>query len=92
MADLGLGNVASFWIVTTREVLETRERNNVDFTEGSPDPERMFQNFLARSLWYNDLIREQASSLGMCILYQDGASSVEDLCAEVMRRIGHSSV
>ena len=44
----------------------------------------MFQNFLARSLWYNAYTEEQASALGLPILYQDGSVSVEDLCDRVV--------
>jgi 2-phosphoglycerate kinase len=77
---LGLENVTSLWLVIDPAVLEARERKNVDFTADSPDPERMLQNFLARSLWYNDFIRQQATQLGMPVLYQDGLASVDALC------------
>ena len=40
----------------------------------------MLENFLARSLWYNGLIKEQATELRLNILQQNGQISVEDLC------------
>lgn len=65
-------------------VLEEREKKNVEWLKGSPDPERMLDNFLARSLWFNDLIREQATELQMNILVQGGERSVEELCQMVL--------
>ena len=82
--QLGLDNVSSFWLFVEPSVLEERERRNIEFVQGSADPERMLANFLARSGWYNDLIREQANSLGLPILYQDGDSTVEALCTRIL--------
>jgi 2-phosphoglycerate kinase len=82
--ELGLANVSSYWLVVEPSVLEEREKKNVEFVRGSEDPERMLSNFLARSGWYNDLIRDQASSLGLPILYQAGDSSVEALCNKIV--------
>jgi hypothetical protein len=65
VAQLDLKNVWSGWIVPSASVLEAREKKNVAWLQGSPDPERMLENFLARSLWYNDLIKEQATKLQM---------------------------
>ncbi len=80
VANLGLANVTSFWLVADPAVLQERERGQ-EFFSRSSDPEQMLQNFLGRSLWYNDLIRQQAEKLGLKILHQDGNASVEDLCA-----------
>jgi hypothetical protein len=46
----------------------------------------MFENFLARSLWYNDLIKKQATELQMNILPQDGQTSVDELCELVLAK------
>ena len=46
----------------------------------------MLENFLARSLWYNDLIKQQASELQMNILPQAGEMSVDELCEVVISR------
>jgi len=85
--ELGLANVASFWLVSDPAVLEARERKNVDFVRDSPDPDRMLRNFLARSLWYNELIEEKATAQGLPILHQDGHASVEDLCGIILGQI-----
>ena len=73
-------------MLPTEERLEEREKRSVDFVRDSPDPDRMLRNFLARSLWYNELIREQATALGLRVLHQDGSASVEDLCAQALGR------
>jgi 2-phosphoglycerate kinase len=87
VAALGLSNVASLWLVADRSVLEERERRNVEYFGRSPDPERMLQNFLGRSLWFNDQVEQEATALGLDVLRQDGRASVEALCAGAMERI-----
>ena len=58
VAQLKLDNVWSGWIVASASVLEERETKNVEWLHDSEDPKRMLENFLARSLWYNDLIKQ----------------------------------
>lgn len=82
--ELQKENVWAGWLVIDPSVLEARERKNDDFLEGSTDPERMFRNFMGRSLWYNSLIKEQAELFQMNVLYQDGTKSVDDLCQIVL--------
>lgn len=77
---LGLENVYSGWIVPDPAVLERRERNNFAWFQESPEPERMLANFLTRSLWHNETIREQALQTKSLILSQAGDSSVDELC------------
>lgn len=84
VAQLPMENVWAGWLVIDTAVLEARERKNDDFLEGSTDPERMFANFMGRSLWYNNLIKEEASALKMKILHQDGNKSVGALCKIVL--------
>ena len=87
VADLQLENVWAGWLVIDPDVLEARERKNEAWLEGSADPERMFTNFMGRSLWYNSLIKAQAKALRMNILYQDGTKSVEELCQLVLANL-----
>ena len=87
VAQLKLKNVWSGWIVASPAVLEEREKK-VAWYQESTDPERMLENFLARSLWYNDLIREQATQHQMTILPQPGENSVEQLCHMVLENSG----
>ena len=87
VAQLNLKNVWSGWIVVSAKVLQEREKNVAWYRE-STDPERMLENFLARSLWYNDLIKEQATQHQMTILPQPGNKSVDQLCNMILERSG----
>ena len=59
--SLNLEEVSAHWLVIEPDVLEARERKNVDFVSMSDDPQQMLHRFVARSLWYNDLIEKLAS-------------------------------
>jgi 2-phosphoglycerate kinase len=87
VAELDLDNIWSGWIVISPGVLVEREKKNLNWLQGSSSPERMQENFLARSLWYNNLIKEQASALQMTILPQTGNVSVDDLCNMILKTI-----
>ena len=87
VAQLQLPNVWAGWLVIDPTVLEARERKNDEFLEGSADPERMFANFMGRSLWYNNLMKAQADALQINVLYQDGTKSVDDLCQLVLANL-----
>lgn len=86
VAQLNLKNVWSCWIVTSAAVLEEREKA-VTWYQGSTDPNKMRENFLSRSLWYNNLIKDQATAQNMTILFQSGQRSVDDLCERVLEVI-----
>lgn len=87
VAQLKLKNVWSGWIVASAKVLQAREKK-VAWYQESTDPERMLENFLARSLWYNDLIKEQSTQYHMTILPQPGDNSVDQLCNMVLENSG----
>jgi 2-phosphoglycerate kinase len=87
VAQLKLANVWSGWIVTSAAVLEEREKKLAWYQE-STNPEQMLANFLARSLWYNNLIKEQATQYQMTILPQSGDSSAGQLCDMVLEDLG----
>ncbi len=87
VAELNLNNVWSCWIVAAAEVFEEREKN-VAWYQESTDPDRMRENFLARSRWYNQLIKEQATERQMTILFQTGRESVDELCGKVLEKSG----
>ena len=82
--QLELDDVWSGWLVISPVILEQRERKNAGWLQGSSNPKRMFENFMARSLWYNNLIKEEASALKMNILLQDGNKSIDDLCNMIL--------
>jgi 2-phosphoglycerate kinase len=84
VAPLDLDNVWSGWIVPSDRVLEEREARNEGFVRKSSNPKLMLENFLARSLWFNDLVRREATELQMNILPQPGETSVDELCQMVL--------
>lgn len=85
VARLPRDRVWAGWIVLDDDILVERERRNTSWLRGSSDPERMLENFLARSLWYNDLVRRRAAELGLNVLVQRGDASVDELCEAVLR-------
>ncbi len=87
VAELNLPNLWAGWIVISPSALVEREKRNLQWLQGSSDPERMLENFLARSLWYNDFIKRQASELQMNILPQPGDASIDDLCRMILETI-----
>lgn len=85
--QLNLDHVWSGWIVISPDVLERRERQmGAGFLKGSSNPEKMFRNFMARSLWYNNLIKEEAMALKMNVLPQDGRKSVNELIEMILEK------
>ena len=84
VAELDDDKIDSNWIFIDPKALEERERANVEWLQGSTDREKMFQNFMARSLWYNDLIKQEAEGQGMSVVHQEGETSVDDLCDAVL--------
>jgi|SRR5262245_13362453 len=88
VAALGIGNVRSLWLVADHNILAEREARNLTFWHSSADPDRMRANFLARSLWFNDLIRQEALAFGLPILLQDGRASPSELCTRAIENEG----
>lgn len=86
IAELDDDRIESNWIFISSAALEQRERRNTEFLQGSSDPEKMFRNFMARSLWYNDRIRQEAEELGMTVIHQPGDTPVEDLCDAILSK------
>ena len=82
IAGLSNEQIAALWIHVDSGELEEREQSNSSFFAPSSDPSRMFRNFMARSHWCNEEVRQRASELGMKVLDQPGSRSVADLAAE----------
>ena len=58
------GDISGIFLLSEDSLIEKRIRAN-DFSVGSSDPEKMIQNYLERSLWYNRLIRDQVIQIGL---------------------------
>lgn len=88
VSQLELKNIWAGWIIAAPAVLEERERKNVEWLQGSSDPDQMLANFISRSLWFNSWMEEQVNEHQMNILPQPGETSVDELC-EMILEDGH---
>ena len=87
--ELEADTIASIWLYVDPDVLEEWERSNAaGFWAESSDPEQMIARFMRRSLWRNELVASQARELGLPVLYQSGADTVEDLVEAVLEIVG----
>ena len=84
VAGISSESVVPVWLDVDANVLEERERAIWDFYARSPKPERMFDNFMGRSLRWNDMVCGQARNLGLHVISQDGSKSPDDLCDEIL--------
>ena len=84
VSRLNYGNIHPVWLDVDPDILEARERAIWDYYARSPEPERMFDNFLRRSVLWNDLVCAQARDLGLRVITQDGTKTPDDLCDEVL--------
>ena len=84
-------SIRSVWLHIDPDVLDDRERSLAGFREGSSNPDRMHSNFMARSLWRNQLIAERAAELGLPLLHQPGHRPVEHLADEAMQLLAVTS-
>ena len=91
ISALNLENVIPFWLNVDPAVLEARERELSKELGDSQDHEKMLQNFLKRSFWHNDLICREAKKFGQTVLYQNGDTSVDDLCEIALERLAAQS-
>lgn len=87
VVELSSPAVGSVWLHIDPVALDQRERSLTDFRAGASDPETMHANFMHRSLWRNELVRARATALGLPLVHQPGARSVEDLTDEVLRLV-----
>ena len=72
------------WIEIDADALERRERANDWFFGASDDPERMFENFMARSIWANSHYAGQAQQSGFPVIHQPGDRPTIDLVDEAV--------
>ncbi len=79
-----ISNIWAGWLIAEPNVLVERESNNRGWLEGSTNPDQMLDRFLARSLWFNEMIENEARSMGMHVFHQTGNKSADQLCDEVL--------
>ena len=88
VASLRSDQVRSLWLSIDEAELDRREWAGVSFRASSDDPELMHRNFMARSLWRNQLISAEARRLQLPLLHQPGGVGVDDLVAQALARLG----
>ncbi len=71
--------IASIWLHIDADALEQRERSNTEYLARFADPERMLTNFMARSLWRNDLVAAQAAAARLPTLELTGRETVDEM-------------
>ena len=76
--------VVAVWIVIAPDVLWERERLNTDFIEASPEPGRMLDNFMQRSLRWQAIITSEASAADLPLLHQSGSVTVDTMTLQVI--------
>lgn len=88
VASLRDERVGSIWLHVEPSVLTQRERANAHFFADSPDPQRMLDNFMGRSLWRNRWVASEARRLGLPVLHQDGSVPVANLTSAALDLMG----
>lgn len=78
------GNISGLFLLADEALLEQRIRSS-GFSRGASDPEKMIQRYLERTLWYNDLIRDQAAGLGLISIPITSAMQPAEITDECMR-------
>ena len=84
------GDVSGVFLLAGEALIEKRVRAS-DFSQGASDVELMIERYCARSFWYNAMLREQVSRLGLKALeVSDGMRPEEivDACLRLLSRDG----
>jgi len=77
-------SVGSVWLHIDIDVLRAREAANTAWRDESSDPDRMLENFMARSAWRNQLVFDEAGAAGLPVLHQPGGKPVGALVREAL--------
>jgi len=77
--NLNLSNVGMVWLVADEALLEQRTRNITPLYKGASDEEKMIQNYVGRSIWYNSQTIEAVARLGIQSIKVSEKLSAEDL-------------
>jgi 2-phosphoglycerate kinase len=77
--NLDLTNVGMVWLVADEVLLDKRIRNIKPLYEGASDEEKMIQNYVGRSIWYNSQAIEAVGRLGIQSIKVSDDLSAEDL-------------
>lgn len=82
------GDVAGVFLVADDALLEARARSD-NFSRGATDPEQMIRRFVARSLGYNHMLREETARSGLRVVrvaVNMRAEEIADACLRLLAR------
>lgn len=85
LKNLNLPDVGMVWLVADETLLDKRTRNIKPLYEGASDEERMIQNYVGRSVWYNSKVIEAVGRLDIPSVKVSDELSVEALSVALLK-------
>lgn len=82
--NLNLPDVGMVWLVADEILLDKRTRNIKPLYEGASDEERMIQNYVGRSVWYNSKVIEAVGRLDIPSIKVSDELSAEALSVALL--------
>ena len=79
-----LGDISGIFLLSDDSLIEDRTRASA-FSVGSSTPEIMIQKYFERSLWFNQLLRDQVSQFGLNAISISMGMKAEDIADECMQ-------
>jgi 2-phosphoglycerate kinase len=84
VAKLNLPGVQSLFLIVNEAVLEKRIRGEKEFFRGASDEEKLIRQFLLRSCWFNQFLRESAAKWNLPILEQTDTTTLDEMAQQAM--------
>ncbi|MDF1880753.1 hypothetical protein JHD50_05450 [Sulfurimonas sp. MAG313] len=85
--NLNLPNIGMVWLVADELLLEKRTRSIKPLYEGASDEERMIQNYVGRSVWYNSKVIEAVGRLNIPSIKVSDELSAEALSKTLLNTL-----
>ena len=77
------GDITGIFLLSDDSLIESRVRSS-NFSNGASDPETMIQRYIERSVWFNQLLKEQVAQHGLNALSISTDMKPEDIADECM--------
>ena len=78
------GDVSGVFLLADEALIEKRVRSS-DFSEGASNVELMIEQYCKRSFWYNAMLRDEVTRLGLKALKISGEMRPEEIVDECLR-------
>ena len=82
--NLNLPDIGMVWLVADETLLDKRTRRIKSFYKGASDEEKMIQNHVGRSVWYNSKVIEAVDKLDIPTVQVSDKLSAEALSIELL--------